>query len=139
VFLAVSTINLLVAEVKSKRKKKATKQEYYSARLLYVILVDRAPKKKNHYDESVIVFKATDFSNAFAKALSIGKANQAKFKNQYGEGVRWSLVEITTLDRVGPRIDGVEVASRLHPRTSARAIEFKQKFKPEKSKPSESF
>ena len=125
--------------MKSKRQKKAKKQEFYSARLLYVILVDRAPKKKTHYDESVIVFKATDFSDAFTKALSIGKANQAKFKNQYGEGVRWSLVEITTLDRVGPKIDGAEVASRLHPRTSHQAIRFEQKFKPEKSKPSESF
>ena len=114
--------------------------DYYSARLLYAILVDNGkPRKKNSYDESVIIFRARDFDHAFERALELGKENETTYKNCYDQTVRWALVEIMNLDWVGRKIDGKEVASHLHYRVSKNPITPKKKFKPEKSKPGQSF
>ena len=114
--------------------------EFYSARLLFIILVDDGrAKKKNDYDESVIVFRARDFANAFERALEIGKAQEKRYKNGQGQSVRWALVEISNLDYVGRKIDGAEVASKLHSRISAKPISPKQRFHPQRSKPNQSF
>ena len=114
--------------------------EFYSARLLFIILVgDGRAKKKNDYDESVIVFRARDFDHAFERALEIGKAQETTYKNGKEQNVRWALVEITNLDHVGRKVDGAEVASKLHSRTSAKPISPKQRFHPEKSESNQSF
>src|ERR1044072_2369126 len=107
---------------------------YYSARLLFIILVDDGrPKKKNDYDESVFVFRARDFDQAFERALEIGRAQEKSYRNGTGQNVRWALVEISTLDYVGRKLDGVAVASRLHSRISSAPISYNRSFHPEKS------
>ncbi len=114
--------------------------EFYSARLLYIILVDDGKlRKKNHYDESVIVFRAKDHEHAFEKALELGKEKETKYKNEDGKNVRWAFVEIINLDWVGRKVDGKEVASCLHFRVSKNPISPKRRFHPEKSKPEGSF
>jgi hypothetical protein len=114
--------------------------DFYSARLLFIILVaDGRGRKRNHYDESVIVFRAKDFSHAFRRALQLGRGQETDYKNDKGQRVRWVLTEIRNMDCVGPRVDGKEVASVLHYRTSRKRISPNQIFHPERSKPEGSF
>jgi len=114
--------------------------DFYSARLLFIILVASGTgRKRNHYDESVIVFRAKDFGHAFKRALQLGRAQETDYKNDKGQRVRWALVEIRNLDCVGPKMDGKEVASVLHYRTSRDRIPPGRVFHPERSKPESSF
>ncbi|HET7625526.1 MAG TPA: DUF4288 domain-containing protein [Verrucomicrobiae bacterium] len=109
--------------------------EFYSARLLFIILVDDGrPRKKNHFDESVVVFRAKDFTDAFKRALKLGKSHETDYRNDKGQRVRWALVDILNLDWVG-KIDGKEVASKLHYRTQSKSITAQKKFHPQRSQP----
>lgn len=114
--------------------------EFYSARLLFIILVDDGkPKRKNQFEESVMVFRAKGFSDAFQQALHLGKSRSGTYLNQRGQRVRWVLADIINLDWVGKKVDGKEVASELHYRTQPEPIHANKRFHPEKSKPTQSF
>ena len=114
--------------------------EFYSARLLHIILVDDGkPRKRNRYNETVVVFKARDYEHAFARALELGRASETTYENGAGQPVRWAFVEVTNLDHLGRKIDGIEVASHLHTRVSREPIAPRVQFAPEQSEPSESF
>jgi len=114
--------------------------DFYSARLRYIILVDDGrTRKRNHYDDSVIVFRARDFGHAMERALQIGRAKETTYKNHKDQDVRWALVEVVNLDWVGRKVDGAEVASNLHYRTSKTPVSPRKRFHPEKSEPSQSF
>lgn len=113
---------------------------FYSARLLYIILVANGPgRKRNHYDESVIVFRARDPEHAFKRALELGRKGETEYDNRKDQRVRWALVEILSLDWVGGKVDGKEVASHLHYRKSGDRIPPRRVFHPERSKPTETF
>jgi hypothetical protein len=113
---------------------------FYSARLLLVILVDDGkPRKTNNWDEIVVTFRARDLAHAFTRALEIGRSHEVEYQNINEQRVRWALVEIETLDLVGRRLDGAEVASRLKSRRSRSPIPFSRRFHPEKSQPAQSF
>lgn len=113
---------------------------FYSARLLFIILVADGPgRKRNHYDDSVIVFRARDFGHAFKRALQLGRKHETDYKNDKGQRVRWALVEILNLDCLGSTVDGKEVASSLHYRTGRERIPPSRIFHPERSKPEGSF
>ena len=114
--------------------------DFYSARLLFIILVnDGRPRKRNHYDEVVIVFRARDLNSAFKQALKLGRAQETKYLNDRKQTVRWALVKIINLDWIGKKIDGKEVASHLHYRTGKISIAATTRFNPQKSKPESSF
>jgi hypothetical protein len=44
----------------------------------------------------------------------------------------------STLDQIDRQLDGREISSRLHDRTSPAPIPFGARFRPKKSKPSQS-
>ncbi len=114
--------------------------DFYSARLLFMILVDDGkPKKKNSYDESIVVFRAKDYNHALERALEIGKEKETNYKNHKNQKVRWAFVEIMNLDWVGRKVDGKEVASCLHYRVSKEPVSPNRRFRPERSKPEGSF
>ena len=114
--------------------------DFYSARLLHIILIDNGrPRRRKQYDETVVVFRARDFDHAFARALELGRAAETRYQNAHGQLVRWALVEVATLDRVGRRIDGREVSSKLHTRVGTRTVPFDARFHPEQSRPGQSF
>lgn len=113
---------------------------FYSARLSLVVLVDDGQPRKTHtWDEVVVTFRARDFEHAFVRALELGRSHETEYLNADGQRVRWALVEVENLDLVGRRVDGAEVASRLKCRRSKSAIPFDTLFRPEQSRPSESF
>ena len=114
--------------------------DYYSARLHLIALVDDGKARKTHlWDEIVITFRARDSTHALSRALRIGRSHETEYLNGDKQKVRWKLVEIETLDVVGKRIDGAEVASRLSHRKSEKPLRFSTRFHPAKSRPSESF
>ena len=116
------------------------RMDFYSARLLFIIVVDDGrPRRRNHYDESVIVFRARNFDHAFRRALDLGGTREVSYRNHRGETVRWALVRIERLDLVGKKMDGNEVSSRLHYRMSKQAVSSRTRFHPERSKPGSSF
>ena len=110
--------------------------QFYSARLLYITLVDdRRPRRRQLCDETVIVFRAHDFDHAFRRALTLGLRAETAYRNGEGQRVRWALTEIQTLDLIGRGVDGAEVSSRLHDRSFSKPVPFRMKFRPEKSRP----
>ena len=114
--------------------------DFYSARLLYVILVNNGKaRKRNHFDESVVVFRAKSFLDARKRALALGKKAETNYKNDKGQQVRWALVDILNVDLIGKSVEGKEVASRLHYRIQKNPIPPTKVFHPEKSEPEESF
>ncbi len=113
--------------------------QWYAARLLHVILVDgKKPRRRNDYDESVVVFRGRTDALAFKRALSLGRSAEIEYRNIYGQRVRWAFVEVTTLDSFGERVDGHEVSSRLHSRTAPKPVPFGRRFHPEQAKPGSS-
>jgi hypothetical protein len=114
--------------------------DFYSARLLFIVLVDDGrPRKKNMFDETVIVFRARHRTDAMKRALKIGRSHETEYKNENGNRVRWALVEVVNLDWIGRKADGQEVASHLHYRRSKRPIAFDKKFHPEASELTDTF
>ena len=112
---------------------------FYSARLLYYILVDSGlPRRRQHCDETVIVFRAANHARAFERALALGHAAETEYRNADDQRVRWAFVEVETLDEVGPTADGAEVASRQHVRVTPRPVPANRVFHPERSKPEQS-
>ncbi len=110
--------------------------KYYSARLLFIILVDDGrPRKRNDYDESVVVFRSRDQNQAFRKALAIGHTMETVYKNKFGQDVRWAFVAIESIRLLVQKVGNGEVSSKLDSRITKNAISFKRRFKPEKSKP----
>ena len=108
--------------------------DFYSARLLHIILVaEGAGKKRNQYDETIVVFRATDHVHAFERALEIGRSHETNHLNDKGQQVRWAFVEIIAVDWVRRKVDGKEVSSSLHYRTSKKPIAPSQVFHPESS------
>lgn len=109
--------------------------DYYSARLFMIILVDDGkPKKKNLYDESIVVFKADNHDHAFERALAWGKEQELIYKNSRGQDVRWAFVEVAEVRCIGKKIDGVEIISTMFDKISKSAIVFNHEFKPEEQK-----
>ncbi len=103
--------------------------DFYSARLL----ADGVGKKRNHYDEIVVVFRATDYDHAFKRALELGHSHETSYLNDKGQQVRWAFVKIIAIDWVGRKVDGIEVSFSLHYRTSVKPIAPDHVFRPETS------
>ena len=113
--------------------------EWFAARLLHIILIDdKKPRRRNDYDETVIVFRARSYPLAFKRALALGRAAETEYRNERGQRVRWAFVEVTTLDQVGKGVESREVSSRLHARTETKPVPFGRRFHPERSQPQNS-
>lgn len=113
--------------------------DLYSARLVFVCLIDTGkPRKRNLHDESTYVFKARDFDDALKRAVAIGRDQEVAYLNCSGQKVKWVFQEVDSLDRVGKKVDGMEVTSRMFYRIAKKPVSFRQKFHPEKSEPYQS-
>jgi hypothetical protein len=108
---------------------------FFSARLLYAILVGTRPRRRHLCNETTIVYRARDFDHAFERALTLGRRGEVEYRNDRRERVRWALVEVQTVDQIGHRLDGAEVGSKLGSRVFSRAMSAGTRFYPERSKP----
>jgi hypothetical protein len=110
--------------------------KYYCARLLMICLVsDGKPRRRNPCDYSFVVYRAKDNTEAFTRALALGKSQETSYTNDKKQMVRWAFVQIETVKCLGRRLDGMEVGSLLDVFVSTEPISFNQRFQPAKCKP----
>jgi len=91
-------------------------------------------------NDSVHIFRATDFDDAFERALEVGRAQEEEYRNGAGQLVRWRLEELLSLDMIrAESLDGAEVHSRLEEIDPPREVDMDEVFTPECSQPHQTF
>jgi hypothetical protein len=86
--------------------------DWFSTR---VRLVSRLGEDRfTHWMDCVHVFLASDWDDAFHRALELGRSHEEEYPNEAGDSVRWVLAEVISLDRVrSESLDGAEVYSKI--------------------------
>ncbi len=86
-------------------------------------------------DQCVHIFRATDWDDAFGRALHLGRSHEKDYLNGDGKRVRWRLDRVATLDMIrAPDLDGAEVFSQMSEVSGGPP--FDTEFQPEKHRPS---
>jgi hypothetical protein len=111
-------------------------KKWFSARIRFVCLAEGTGGVD--YMDSIIVFRAEDFSDALERALKRGRAEEKTYLNYEQKRVVWKVKEILTLDQIrSNEIDGAEVYFEVVKLPPGEKIDFDAAFFPEKSKPSQ--
>lgn len=111
--------------------------EWFSTKVRVVCLIENTGAV--NYMDCVHLFRATDYADAEAVALRLGRTHEKEYKNGAGELVRWRLKEVVSLDQIGTTIkDGAEVSSEFRDLEPDVAIAFDAEFRPEDSLPTNS-
>lgn len=107
---------------------------WFSAKLRIVSLIEGLGSHFN--DDSIYAFQATDFDEAFDKAVSIGRAREREYVNMEQERVHLRLVEVSSLNLLGTGKfgDAVDVYSEAVPLSDADRVPFDTIFYPERSR-----
>lgn len=100
---------------------------WYSARLLIEMTVNSPKAIKPLYEESVVVFKLDGNATRATikrRANELGKAANQRYKNAYGETVRWTFREILEIQEISTKKlkDGDEVYYRWWENPSERKL-----------------
>ena len=71
-------------------------REWYAAKLLMECRVQdgQAEPDKRMYEESVVMFRAQSFAQAWQGAEEMGLRKQITGRNAYGQTIRWRLVKV---------------------------------------------
>lgn len=82
--------------------------KYFSCKLRLLIFIgDGLATRAN---DQVYVFKATNFSTAFKRALDLGMTAEHTYRNHINQDVKWHFAEVIFLDILPSQdLDGVEV------------------------------
>lgn len=90
------------------------------------------------YMDCVHLFRATDWEDAFARALMLGRTHETEYINMNGNALRQRLKEVLTLDLIlTDNLDGAEVRSSMMDVPPAEQASFDTEFHPEESKPTQ--
>jgi hypothetical protein len=109
---------------------------YFCARLLVVCLVDDGkPRRRNTCDYPFILLKATDFADAFSRAIDLGRKQETKYKNSKQQSVRWAFVKVEQIWELGGNLDGQEVGSIMDVLITDEAISYRKRFNPKRHLP----
>ena len=108
---------------------------WYSSKVRLVVLMEK--QGATRYSDSVFLFRAEDFDQAFQRALELGRAQEEEYVGGEGEKVRWRLKEVVSLDVLGDELDGAEVYSEPVSLAPGEAYAFDVAFEPEKSQPTQ--
>src|SRR4028118_2369956 len=82
--------------------------QWFSAKLELMTLVES--RGATSAGSSVVIFRATDFDQAFVRALNIGRSMENRYKNEEDEWVRWAFRGISFLNlSQNNDLDGAEV------------------------------
>jgi hypothetical protein len=83
---------------------------WFSSKLRYAVLDES--EGFQFYMDSVRLFRALDYDDAFARALKIGLNCEKEYRNERGDRVAWRLASIVSLDKLPAELeDGQEVYS----------------------------
>ncbi len=86
---------------------------WFSAMVQLVVFIG---ERIEHYERSLFVFQADESAAAHRRAVELGREQEATYKNQYDDIVRWQLVRVETLDVLGDVLhDAREVFSESAP------------------------
>jgi len=118
-------------------KADALAPRWYSARLRFAILTDRAGLER--FFDSVILLRAGSRPVAFERALALGRERQQSYRNQQGVAVRWRLASVVSLDEIPERdLNGAELMGiPVEPAGSHAPLGWDHEFRPELSQPTE--
>lgn len=112
------------------------RDDWFSARLKSVCFIEGVGSVDS--DLCAHVFRATDWDDAFRRALQIGNDpnHTARYLNGDGDKVEWRFAAILTLDNLGNAdLDGREVHSLLT--GDEEGLPFETVYRPEKSEAGE--
>ncbi|MEC7523183.1 MAG: DUF4288 domain-containing protein [Myxococcota bacterium] len=91
-------------------------------------------------NDSVLLFRASDFDEAFRRAVELGRALEEEYRNLAGQLVRWRLKEVLSLDSIrAESLDGAEVHSSFEEFDPPHKLEMDEVFTPECSEPHQTF
>ena len=109
---------------------------WYSANLRKVCLIEG--QSATLAMDSVRIFRAVDFDDAFLRAVSLGRQSEEEYKNEEGKTVRWRLQVVLSLDSVKTEdLDGAEVHCAFVDLPSDEIVPFESEFRPQNSTPTE--
>ncbi len=110
--------------------------KWFSSKIRLVALVESLGS--DLYIDSVFIFKADDFKDAFEKAIKLGKNQEEEYINANNKRVCWRLKEIISLDLIKQEeLDGVEVYSEPIEIQTDKREPFDVVYHPEKSEPTQ--
>lgn len=113
-------------------------RSWFSSKVRLVVITGAAGGL--HYADSVFVFRAEGFEDAFGRALALGRKAEESYRNEAGDTVAWRLKEVLTLDAIKDEdLDGAEVAYQALDIAPGQVYALDTAFEPEKSEPVETF
>ncbi len=93
---------------------------WYLARLVYRIICG-AGNHKPQFDEQLRLVVSASGSEAFEKAVCIGRSEQESFYNQKNKLVQWRFINVTGIYLLSEWTDGAEIYSRINELDDAEA------------------
>ena len=108
---------------------------WFSSKIRIVCLIEGEGAVR--YMDSVYVFRARDFNEAWQVALDLGHQEEEEYKNNEGKIVRWRLKELISLDGLPNDLDRAEVYSEPVPLDPHEKYSFTEEFNPEDSRPTQ--
>jgi hypothetical protein len=110
--------------------------QWFSARLRRVCLV--GGQESGTTEDSVVLFVAVWFDDAFQRALALGYEKEEEYRNGEGEIVQWKFQSVLTLDIIPELLEsGTEVHSMMHLPGDLVSGSAEVPTTPEASKPSQ--
>jgi uncharacterized protein DUF4288 len=90
------------------------------------------------YMDSLLLFRAANWDDAFQRALNLGRSRERQYLNGKNQSVAWKLSRIISLDELGSElIDGIEVYSGPADPTGDEHPSHSPTFAPERSTPTQ--
>ncbi len=115
---------------------KVTEMQWFSANVRLVCLLSTGGA--TGYRDSVYLFHAMDFDDAFRIALEIGRRQERRYTNGDGATVCWALTQVISLDALGADLrNGVEVYSEPRSLEAGEDFRFDMQFSPESIEPTQ--
>ena len=94
--------------------------KWYLAKMVYRIICGDG-RHTPQFDEQLRLIVASNGSEAFDKAVTMGMKEQESFLNQKNEWVQWQFVNVPEVYRLSKLIDGAEIYSRINEVEDAEA------------------
>ena len=94
--------------------------KWYLAKMVYQIICGDS-RHTPQFDEQLRLIVASNRSEAFDRAVTMGMKEQESFLNQKNERVQWQFVNVPEVYRLERLTDGAEIYSRINEVEDAEA------------------